>query len=157
MGLSQNILTLFPCVRIKKISLFRDAVVKNKGVKLVGWQKTFYLEKHPKIKGSFLSFTVGVFRREKSSARVTHISKKIGKGISNHIGKKRIFCYLKTLRVNRDKLSVVIKHFLEVGNNPFFIGGVTRKPSTQLVIQSSFGHLSQRQGHHVKSRLVLGS
>ena len=84
-----------------------------------------YFRFRPDIKFAFYTFTVRVFRREKSAVRRSHVTGHISQNIPNRAFIERIFCDLKGFDQGPDKQRIVIKHFFEMRNKPFIISAVS--------------------------------
>src|SRR5215470_11970770 len=145
----QNIVSL-------EISIQGYIVVTRKIVGVVRTKDVHDFGTGPDVEFALLTLRISVKRSTKCAFRRGHLA---GHPIDGFLGalEKEL---LPTVSVGEGKqlqeLSVVVKHLLEMRNQPFFINGISRKTSAQVVVDSALAHMRKRELYEFKkSRIVF--
>ena len=61
------------------------------------------------------------------------------------------------MNVVPQKFRIVVKHFLEVRNNPAFVDAVTMKASRELIVDAAARHFFERRDEGFAGRLIIAA
>lgn len=113
----------------------------------------------PYVKGAFAFFmgfggvedAVGVFGGEEAAERVGHVAEDVFEDGASGGCELRIGGDLKGFEVADGELGLIVKHLLEMRNEPAFVNGVPMEASAQVVVHAAAGHLAEGSEGHVES------
>ena len=138
-----------------KISLRGDPI-KQADLPAVGFaEETVYLTRGENVIFPLYAVAVCILSAVESPGRIRQFPEDIGGSAAGGI---RVFFLSRGLigiEAGREQQGVVIQHLFEVRDQPFFIGGVTRKTAAELVLKAASGHGPQRGFRHGESVRLL--
>ena len=105
---------------------------------------------------AFLPFTVGILGGVKAAVGVGHVALEITDNIADHGMVLRIAADQAGIEIKIDQLGIVIEHFLEVRDEPFFIHRVAGEAAAQLVIHAAGRHPAAGEEHLIHQFLITG-
>ena len=94
-----------------------------------------------------MSLAVSILGRKKPAVRVTHFPGDIVKGLLNHASETTFPRKTPTIQINADELRIVVKHLLEMRDEPLTVHRIAVKPSLKMVIDPARGHCAQGMFH----------
>ena len=104
----------------------------------------------PDKEAPFLAFRIGVGCRIEAPRGVCHLAQDVVAGLPCHAGEVRAAGDLKRLGVGDDEQCVVVQHLFEMRYQPPCVGRVAMKATAKLIVETTSGHLFQREGRHVQ-------
>ena len=138
----------FPVARL------RDAIAQLEQLGIFA-QIPLNFRGRPGVKLALFAFAVGVVAAVETAIFVTQFAHHKVQRFLDDTTVERLLRYLISVQVGAGQQGVVVQHLLEVGHQPFFIGGVAGKATTDLVVHAAVGHLFERGFGHVQGAAVF--
>ncbi len=124
-----------------------EPVVREHHRNLVFVQQRTHLLARPDVVLAFLVLRIGVERRIVAALRRLHLAHHPGCGLLAHAREQRIAGNQPGVRVQLQQRSVVVKHLLEVRDQPVLIHAVAAETAAELVVDSALRHFLEREQH----------
>ena len=102
----------------------------------------------PDVEFAFDAFTVCIFGAVEGPRFVGQVMQNVVQRFAGDGFVKRVPRELKHIDVADSQQRVVVKHFLEVRNQPAFIDAIASKTATEVIVDSSPSHFLQVQADH---------
>jgi len=149
------------CDRMKDVVAFeiasrRDIEGARQRRALLGTEDRIQLRRCPQVEATLVALRVGVEAGVEATFWRRHFALHEGKRLLNHPRKRRLLGQLPAIEIGARQQGVVIKHLLEVGNEPALVDTVAVKTATQLVVDATGGHRAQRVGRHLERGRLAG-
>ena len=140
--------------------LIETVMVRDHAV-LVHRQQALDLMQRPDVKLAFVSFGIGIERREISACQLSasrwrvllHFPHDPRSRFFSSILKQRFLCgiFRNQPRIGQQsqQRAIVVKHFFEMGNRPVGIDRVARKAAAELIKNTALAHALERETRHV--------
>jgi len=94
----------------------------------------------PYVVLALFAFGVRILGAVEAAGGVGHVTEDVIEGLFTDLAEMRASGQLPGVQVGSGQLSVVVEHFLEVRDQPGFIGGVAVKAATEVVVDTTAGH-----------------
>ena len=132
-----------------------EAKACRERVELFRWKQATHFLSIPGVEAAFVSLRIGIQGRVEAAPRLLHVAAKPVCGLSCDAEEKRIRGRKRRLRRDREQLSVVVKHFLEMRDHPVGVDRIPAEPAAELIVDPALGHARERERRHVE-RLEVG-
>ena len=135
---------------ILEVGRLVDAVERFRHQVLVGAEQALDALPAPEVELALLPFGVRVQRGEEAAVGMAHLPQQPAGGFPDRAGEQSVGADGQGVRVQGEKLPVVVEHLLEVGNHPGPVRGVAAEAAAQMVVDAASGHLGEGGHHHVQ-------
>src|SRR5690349_13821905 len=109
----------------------------------------------PDIEFTLLAFGISIKRGGKSAIASSHFTLEPINCFMRALCKDRILAALIGKCEQLQKQGIVVEHFLEMRHKPFFIDRVTRKSTTQMVVNAALAHAFERVLNGLKEQRIM--
>ena len=134
-----------------KIAGSRDIEVFVEDLCLSPAQNVLHFLRRPDVELPLLSLAVGILRRVESSGGIPNFPLYVPQRLLHNLTIERSTRSLIGLHVKGNQQGVVIKHLLEMGNQPAFVDRVSMEAPAELIVDTSPRHLVEAHGDHFQS------
>ena len=133
-----------------KVALRRDVVELTEGCRVLFAEQSFHFGGFPDEKLAFHAFAIGILRGiEAAVFCVIHLPQHVVKRLRCDVAIERLLRRLERLKIGDDELRVIVKHLLEMWDEPASIGGIAVETAAHLVIHTTPRHFFQREFNHL--------
>ena len=133
----------------------RECVVLKKEVQLVA-EHLGQFRFVPGIEAAFLALAVRVEAGGKTTAFNSHFPAQPRRCFFDSIPKQSIASFCKCPGRQPDKEGIVIKHFLEMRDEPRGVGGVSAKAAANVIVDATVQHVTKAVDHGIPVAWVSG-
>ena len=103
----------------------------------------------------FLALAIGILSRVKPASGLKHLAQQIVRGFFDHRFKKRLAGDRVRVRIDAEKLGIIIEHLLKVGHQPFRVHRIAMKAAAEMIIDAAASHLGERMNDHFQITFIF--
>ncbi len=103
----------------------------------------------PEIIFAFFAFGIGI---ETGGKRIfhAHVAQQPADRLLDAFAIERIAAVLPDQRQHVDEQRIVVKHFLEMRDQPAFVGGIAREAAADMIVDAAHAHIVERGLHQLE-------
>ena len=109
----------------------------------------------PNEEFTFLALAIGILSRIKTASGLKHLAQQIVRGFLNYRFKKSFAGDRVRVRINGEKLGIVIEHFFKMGHQPFRVHRIAMKAAAEMIIDAALSHFGERVNDHFQIAFIF--
>ena len=136
-------------VAVLEVGRLIEAEDDGGDLEFLGREELSHLVGLPDVELAFLALGIGVERRVIAAAGRLHLAHHPRRGLAADALEERLARDRPCVGVEAHEPAVVVEHLLEVRDRPLGIDAVAREAAADLVVDSAFGHLGERERREI--------